>query len=74
MDTTQATIHYLQKNRLRKPVIVVVDGNGEDPMLAEEAARIRRVFCHAKIPAYSSMPNAAKALAHLVNYQGNTLK
>jgi len=68
-DTTQPTIDYLQKNRLRKPTIVVVDGSGEDPVLAEEAARIRRLFCGAKIPAYSSMPEAAKALAHLVSYQ-----
>lgn len=67
-DTTQLTIDYLQKNRLRKPVVVVVDGSGEDPFLAEEAAKMRQFFCQARIPAYSSLPLAAQALAHIVTY------
>jgi acyl-CoA synthetase (NDP forming) len=67
-DTTQLTIDYLQKNRMRKPVVVVVDGSGEDPFLAEEAAKMRQFFCQARIPAYSSLPLAAQALAHIVTY------
>ena len=68
IDTTQATIEYIQKNCLSKPVVVVVDGSGEDPILAEKAATIRGQFCHANIPAYSSIRNAASALAHFAKY------
>jgi acyl-CoA synthetase (NDP forming) len=67
-DTTQAAVEYLQKNRSRKPLVLVVDGSGEDPFLATEAARMRQRFCQAGIPAYPSLPFAARALAHLAAY------
>ncbi|MBU1208594.1 MAG: CoA-binding protein [Proteobacteria bacterium] len=67
-DHTPAVIEYLKKNRLRKPLVVVVDGSGEDTFLATEAARIRQYFCQAGVPAYPSLPLAAQALAHLVAY------
>lgn len=67
-DTTQAAVEYLQKNRSRKPLVLVVDGSGEDPFLASEAARMRQRFCQAGIPAYPSLPFAARALAHLAAY------
>jgi hypothetical protein len=63
-----AAIDYLRKNRARKPLAVVVDGSGEDPFLAAEAARIRQRFCQAGILAYPSLPLAAQALAHLAAY------
>jgi acyl-CoA synthetase (NDP forming) len=67
-DATPAAIEYLRKNISRKPLVVVVDGSGEDPSLAAEAARIRQLFCQAGIPAYPSLPLAAQALAHLAAY------
>ena len=67
-DITPAAIEYLQKNRSRKPLVLVVDGSGEDPFLATEAARMRQRFCQAGIPAYPSLPLAARALAHLAAY------
>jgi acyl-CoA synthetase (NDP forming) len=67
-DSTAAAIDYLRKNRSRKPLTVVVDGSGEDPFLATEAARIRQRFCQGGIPAYPSLPLAAQALAHLATY------
>lgn len=73
-DTTEAAIDYLAKNRQRKPAIVVVDGSGEDPILAEKAARIRGLFRRARIPAYSSISDAANVLAHFVKYRENTFK
>jgi len=67
-DSTPGTIDYLRKNRLRKPVAVVVDGGGNDSFLAAEAARIRQEFCQASIPAYPSLPLAARTLSHLARY------
>jgi acyl-CoA synthetase (NDP forming) len=67
-DATQAAIVYLQKNRSRKPLVAVIDGGGEDPYLAGEAARLRQRYCQAGIPAYPSLPLAARALAHLEAY------
>ena len=67
-DSIPAAIEYLKKNRSRKPLAVVVDGSGEDPLLATEAALTRQRFCRAGIPAYPSLPLAAQALAHLAAY------
>ncbi len=67
-DATPAAVDYLRKNRSRKPLAVVVDGSGEDPFLAAEAARMRQLFCQAGVPAYPSLPLAAQALAHLGAY------
>ena len=63
-----AAVEYLQKNRSRKPLAVVIESNGEDPFLATEGARYRQKFCQAGIPAYPSLPLAAQALAHLAAY------
>ena len=63
-DHLPRTIEYLQKNRSRKPLVVVIEGSGEDPFLAAEAARWRSRYCQAGIPAYASLPLAAQALAH----------
>ena len=68
-DTTPAAIDYLRKNHLRKPLVAVINGSGEDPLLAGEAARLRQRYCQAGIPAYSSLPLAARALAHVAAYQ-----
>jgi acyl-CoA synthetase (NDP forming) len=67
-DSIPAAINYLRENRSRKPLAVVVDGSGEDPFLATEAALTRQRFCQAGIPAYPSLPLAAQALAHLATY------
>ena len=67
-DTSEAAIDYLRENRFRKPLVAVVDGSGEDPFLANEAARLRRRLCQAGIPAYASLPLAAQALTHLAAY------
>jgi acyl-CoA synthetase (NDP forming) len=67
-DTTQRAIDFLQKHRFRKPLVTVIDGGGEDPHLAGEAARLRQRYCQAGIPAYSSLPLAARALANLEAY------
>jgi len=67
-DTSEAAIDYLRKNRLRKPLVAVVDGSGEDPFLANEATSLRQRFCRAGIPAFPSLPLAAQALAHLAAY------
>jgi acyl-CoA synthetase (NDP forming) len=67
-DRTPAVIEYLKRNRLRKPLVVIVDGSGEDTFLATEAAKMRQRFCQAGIPAYPSLPHAAQALAHHVAY------
>ncbi|RPJ43602.1 MAG: hypothetical protein EHM27_00520 [Deltaproteobacteria bacterium] len=67
-DTSEAAIDYLRKNRLRKPLVAVVDGSGEDPFLANEATRLRQRLCQAGIPAYASLPLAAQALANLAAY------
>jgi acyl-CoA synthetase (NDP forming) len=63
-----AAIDYLRKNLDRKPLAVVVDGSGEDPFLATEAALTRQRFCQAGIPAYPSLLLAAQALAHVAAY------
>jgi acyl-CoA synthetase (NDP forming) len=67
-DTSQATIDYLRENRLRKPLVAVVDGAGEDPVLANQAAYLRQRYCQAGIPAYPSLPLAAQALARVTAY------
>ncbi len=67
-DFSQMAIDYLQRNRLRKPLVVVVDGTGEDPSLAGEAAQLRQRYCRAGIPAYPSLPLAAQALARVASY------
>jgi acyl-CoA synthetase (NDP forming) len=67
-DSLPLIINFLQKNRYRKPIAVVIDGSGDDPYLAAEAAKIRQQFCQAKIPAFSSLRLAARALAHLCAY------
>jgi acyl-CoA synthetase (NDP forming) len=67
-DTSQMAIDYLQKNHHRKPLVVVVDGAGEDPRLAGEAAQLRQRYCRAGIPAYASLPLAAQALARVAAY------
>ncbi len=65
---TERAVEYLRKNRSRKPLVAVIDGGGEDPHLAGEAARTRQIYCRAGIPAYPSLPLAARALAHLASY------
>jgi acyl-CoA synthetase (NDP forming) len=67
-DTSQITIQYLRENRHRKALVVVVDGAGEDPSLAGEAAGLRQRYCRAGIPAYPSLPLAAQALARVAAY------
>jgi acyl-CoA synthetase (NDP forming) len=67
-DTSQMAIDYLRKNRHRKPLVAVVDGSGEDPDLAGDAARMRQRYCRAGIPAYPSLPLAAQALARVTAY------
>lgn len=67
-DASAAAVDYLRRNRLRKPLVAVVDGSGEDPFLAGEAARLRGRLCRAGIPAFASLPLAAQALAHLAAY------
>jgi acyl-CoA synthetase (NDP forming) len=67
-DNIPVTLEYLKKNRGRKPLAVVVDGQGDDPFLAAEAIKLRRLFSEAGIPAYASLPLAARALAHLATY------
>lgn len=67
-DSLPTIINFLQKNRHRKPIGVVIDGSGEDPLLAAEAAKLRQQFCQAKIPAFSSFSLAARALEHLCYY------
>ena len=71
-DTSQAAIDFLRENRHRKPLVAVVDGAGEDPYLAGEAARLRQRFCRAGIPAYASLPLAAQALARVAAYYEKT--
>ena len=65
---SQRAIDYLQKNRPRKPLVAVIDGAGEDPFLAGEAAKRRQRYCQAGIPAYPSLPLAALALARVAAY------
>ncbi|NWF55475.1 MAG: CoA-binding protein [Syntrophaceae bacterium] len=67
-DTSQAAIDYLRENRPHKPLVAVVDGAGEDPYLAAEAAQLRQRYCRAGIPAYPSLPLAAQALARVAAY------
>jgi acyl-CoA synthetase (NDP forming) len=62
------SLDYLKRNRGRKPLVAVVDGFGDDLILASEAIQLRRLFNEAGIPAYPSLPLAARALAHLVHY------
>ena len=67
-DAAQSALDYLEKNRSRKPLVAVIDGSGEDHFLAGEAARLRQRYCQAGIPAYPSLPLAARALAHAAAY------
>jgi acyl-CoA synthetase (NDP forming) len=67
-NISPTAIDYLRKNRERKPLVLVVEGSGEDPALAHEAARHRQIFCQAGLPAYPSLPLAAQALTHLTAY------
>jgi acyl-CoA synthetase (NDP forming) len=67
-ENVPAVIAYLKKNRGRKPLVVVVDGQGDDFFLAEQAIKLRRRFTEAGIPAYASLPLAARALSHLAAY------
>lgn len=70
-DTTPEVIKVLSRNKSRKPVVLVIEGGGEDPELAREASRRRQFFCQAGIPAYSSLPLAAQALSRLAAYYEN---
>ena len=65
---SQMAIDYLRKNRHRKPLVAIIDGAGEDPSLAGEAAQLRQRYCRAGIPAYASLPLAAQALARVAAY------
>ncbi len=67
-DSRPLLIDYLQRNRYRKPIAVIIEGSGEDPFLAMEAAQLRQQFCQAGIPAYSSLRLAAQALANFCSY------
>jgi acyl-CoA synthetase (NDP forming) len=67
-DASQSAIDFLRENRHRKPLVAVVDGAGEDPSLAGEAAQLRQRCCRAGIPAYPSLPLAAQALARVAAY------
>jgi acetyltransferase len=67
-DNIPISIEYLKKNRGRKPLVVVVEGQGDDLFLASEAIQLRRLFSEAGIPAYASLPLAARALSHLADY------
>lgn len=71
-DTSEAAIDYLRRNRSRKPLVAVADGSGDDPFLAQEAARLRQRLCRAGIPAYASLPLAARALVDLAVYRERT--
>jgi acyl-CoA synthetase (NDP forming) len=71
-DTAEAALEYLRRSRPRKPLVAVVDGGGDDPFLATEAARLRQRLCRAGIPAYASLPLAARALAHFAAYSEKT--
>ena len=67
-DNTPEVIEYLKRNRMRKPLVVVVDGSGEDLFLATKAVKLRQRLCEAGVPAYPSLPLAAQALTHVVTY------
>ncbi|HSR13961.1 MAG TPA: CoA-binding protein [Thermodesulfobacteriota bacterium] len=67
-DATPETIDYLRACCRKKPLVAVVDGGGEDAYLAGEAARLRQLYCRAGIPAYASLPLAARALSNLASY------
>jgi hypothetical protein len=67
-EATPQTVEYLRQTRFRKPLVMVIDGSREDPSLAAEAARLRSRYCQAGIPAYASLPRAARALARWAAY------
>jgi acyl-CoA synthetase (NDP forming) len=61
-------IDFARKNEYSKPMVVAMTVFGNDPSSAASAARLRREFATAGIPAYSSSTNAARALARFVRY------
>jgi len=61
-------IDFAKKNEYNKPMVIAMTVFGNDPSSAAMAARLRREFATAGIPAYSSSTNAARALARFVQY------
>jgi acyl-CoA synthetase (NDP forming) len=67
-DPTPGTIEAVKGCPERKPTVFTVDSDGGDPALAAQGAAVRASFCRAGIPAFPSVPRAARALAHLWRY------
>lgn len=67
-DSTPAVIQFMKTHGRRKPTVFTVDSDGGDMDLVRQGAELRARFCGEGIPAYPSLPRAARALRHLVAY------
>lgn len=67
-DSTPAVIQLMKTHLPRKPTVFTVDSDGGDAELVRQGAELRVRFCREGIPAYPSLPRAARALRHLVAY------
>ncbi len=61
-------INFARKNPGNKPLVVAMNMFGNDPRSVASAARLRREFATAAVPAYSSPDSAARAMARFVKY------
>ncbi len=75
-DINDLIIDFAKNNPDHKPLVVTINMYGNDRYSAALAARIRRVFTAAGVPAYPSPESAARALSRFIQYHefqtGNT--
>jgi acyl-CoA synthetase (NDP forming) len=67
-DPTPEVIRFLTREGMRKPTVFTVESGGGDPELARKGTELRARLCEEGIPAFPSLPRAARALRHLVAY------
>ncbi len=61
-------IDFAKKHNSNKPLVVAMNVFGSNPDSVASAARLRRDFALAGVPAYSSPASAARALSRFVEY------
>lgn len=67
-DVNDFIIDFAKNNPGNKPLVVTINTYGNERHNAASAARLRRVFTAAGVPAYASPESAARALARFIQY------
>jgi len=67
-------IDFAKNNNSNKPLVVAMNVFGSNPDSVASAAKLRRDFALAGVPAYSSPASAARALSRFVEYHQSQAK